>query len=138
IVHSYPVEVKGEACHGLHITRIDINGRLVDLNNPAEATTIDTPPSGPEAAGTHKILFDVFLPQTNLFQDVQGQASTLGTFDAGSNRVLAAATDERGNRTYDSVIFATGTTLNPGIAPQAVQALQASAKDAFQQHIVQQ
>jgi hypothetical protein len=112
---TFPVTVQGEACHGRPITVLDING----LQSIIPSSDLVVTQVG--GINTYKLPFSKQLPQTDLASDLAGTNATLGTLDAGSNRVVATATDDLGNRAYDAVIVATGTTENPGIPPAAAQ-----------------
>jgi len=127
---SFPVEVTGEACAGLPISTVNINGHTV-----TGSEIVACPTSAP--AGTSTVCFDAKLNQTDLKGDVTGTVTALGTFDPGTNYVLASATDTNGNRTFDKVLFATGTPIKPGI-PAAAQALLATPAGAALQQQVQQ
>ena len=50
------------------------------------------------------------MPQTDLAADLAGMSTALGTFDRGSNRLVAGATDDLANRTFSSRLFAVATS----------------------------
>jgi hypothetical protein len=130
---AVPTPVEGEVCGGVEIASVDINGQAVST-----AGQVVIPGDGFWTTDTVKLDFSTQLGQTNLAQDVNFGDAPLGTFDAGTNRVLASARDVLGNRTYDNVLFATGMTLNPGISPLAMQSLEMQTLQGLGDFIQQQ
>jgi hypothetical protein len=123
-----PTPVVGQACHGRAIAGIDINGLAVSTSGQ-----VFTPGNGEDSADTYTVPIDVTLPQTNLAGDLAGQLTTLGTFDRGSNRLVAQATDDQANRTFTSRLFAVARPeelTKPGVAV-AVGALPADMSTDF-------
>jgi hypothetical protein len=120
IVPTIPTPVMGEVCHGLPIVSLSINGKPLD---------VPTPPAtggGLECAGgTYRYTIDTTLPQTNLFAEAVGATTALGTFDPGTNRLIASAVDDEANRVYKTFLFAVG---NPSdIIPSSIAQKPATA-----------
>lgn len=110
VTNAIPTPVMGEVCHGLPVSAIQVNGKDLDVPDPtAMMTEVDDCP----AADTFTYLIDTTIPQTDLRDDVDGLTTELGTFDPGSNRVFAVATDTKANRSSDSHIFAVGEVIPP-------------------------
>lgn len=127
--NTVPTPVQGEVCHGRSIVSLRINGKPLDVSGQ-----VVTPGDG-ENSGTRVILpFDTTLEQTDLAHDLATGDTPLGTFDAGSNRLIADAGDEKGNRTYKSLIFATGDVGSPG-TPLVSQVMSARITDAIRGRI---
>ena len=107
-----PTPVTGDACHGREITSLRINGEeldtsaqtvtVLDQGTPYERKVVDLP-------------INTTIGQTDLARDIEFGDTPLGTFDQGSNRLIADAQDDVGTRVFDTLIFATGTVANPGI-----------------------
>ncbi len=121
---SFPVEVKGEVCSGRPIEAFNINGQ----DYPTSSQTL-TSGNGTTSADTYQLDFgpgkplDVEVSQTDVAEDIQNGDAPLGTFDPGSNRLIASATDDLGNRAFSTLFFGTDTTLNPGGTPAVMPAL---------------
>jgi len=122
---AVPVNVQGEVCSGLPIAGLNINGIEVPV---AGQTT--TPGNGTTTADTHKFTINVNVPETNLSQDFATGDAAPGA-DAGSNLLIAAATDSEGNRTFTRLFYATHTTLNPGVTAGALGKLGPVALEAL-------
>jgi hypothetical protein len=106
---SVPVPVQGEVCSGRPIADLNINGIDVPVNGQTHI-----PGNGTTTADTFKFTINTTLPETSLAQDFTSGDASPGP-DPGSNLLIAAATDDEGNRTFVRLFYATGTTLNPGI-----------------------
>jgi|GEM_PF-1962613 len=118
-----PTQVTGNVCHGRSIEAVTVNGQPLDV---AGNTTV-TPgySEGSCSASTVDFAIDVELPQTDLARDFATGDEPLATFDPGSNRIIASATDDLGNRTYNTgVVFATGEVANPGVGPLTLSTTQ--------------
>ena len=113
IVPTIPTPVMGEVCHGLPIVKTSINGKQLDVSTQTVSA------SGLECAGgTYHLDIDTTLPQTNLFAEAVGATTALGTFDPGTNRLIASAVDDDANRVYKTFLFAVG---NPSdIIPSSI------------------
>jgi hypothetical protein len=116
---AVPTPVTGQVCSGRPIKTVNINGTI--LTPPGGGTL--TPGDGITTADTYTYAINTAIAATDLPKDVSTGDAPLGTFDAGSNRLVAAATDDLGNRTFTSVVFATGTTQNPNLPAAAVEQL---------------
>jgi len=115
IVPTIPTPVMGEVCHGLPITKTSINGKQLDVS----LQTVTG--SGLECAGgTYKLTIDTTLPLTNLHAEAVGATTALGTFDPGSNRLIASAVDDDAHRVFKSFLFAVGNPAD--IIPASIVA----------------
>ncbi|HZM69151.1 MAG TPA: hypothetical protein VFB95_02155, partial [Candidatus Cryosericum sp.] len=122
IVPTIPTPVTGEVCHGLPITKASINGQQLDVS-----TQTMTGGGGLECAGgTYHLDIDTTLPQTNLFAEAVGATTALGTFDPGTNRLIASAVDDDAHRVYKTFLFAVGNPAD--IIPSSVAQKQSSAE----------
>ncbi len=108
ITSAVPTPVSGVACHGREIASVRINGKPVDTSG-----LMFTPGDGEDSADSYTLPINTSLGQTDLARDYASGDEPLGTFDPGSNRLIAEATDDLGNRTFDSLIFAVGTVQKP-------------------------
>jgi len=108
-VSDVPTPVTGEVCHGLFIQHVSVNGLSLDTSGQSF-----TPGDGEDSGNTYRYTIDTQLDQTDIAADLAGGVSTLGTFDRGSNRLIAEAIDENSNRTFKSFIFAVGQVATPG------------------------
>ncbi len=116
---SAPVDVEGTVCGGNEITELKIQGNDVPVNPPTYQTC--TTGDGETSADECYVQFDEPIDETDLDAAAEGTAIG-GTFHAGSNRVVVDATDELGNRTFNTdVIFALGKVQAPGVAAKAAQ-----------------
>jgi putative metal-binding protein len=109
-----PTPVKGEICDGLQIVAASVNGKAISVLGGTF-----TAGDGENSGDTYKVPIDVSIDQTDLGQDVASGDTPLGTFDAGSNRLVADATDAGGNRAFKTLIFATGNVAAPGVGTLA-------------------
>ena len=117
---SAPVYVQGTVCGGNEITALKIQGNDVPVTPPTYQTC--TPGDGMTSADECYVDFNEPIVETDLELAVDGRRDPGGTFNAGSNRVIADATDELGNRTFNTeVIFALGDVQAPGLAAKAAQ-----------------
>ncbi len=106
-----PTRVVGNACHGKEITEADINGFDLDVSGQSL-----TPGDGETSADTYAFDFDVMVPVTNLRTGIAA-GDTTGSFDPGSNLLVARAMDGNFNTTFDSLTFAVGPIVPaPGFA----------------------
>lgn len=127
-----PTQVQGVVCSGRPIKNVNVNG--MSITPPGGGTL--TPGDGVTSADTYTYNIDVSLPQTNLAQDFSTGNAPLGTFDAGSNRLIATATDDLGTRTFKTFYFGTGNTLNPGVDAALQQRLSGAAMDSLKERIL--
>ena len=97
-----PTHVVGTACHGKPIAETDINGFDIDVSGQTM-----TAGNGTTSADTFSLDFDVMIPVTNLRQGIAA-GDTTGSFDPGSNLLVARAMDGNFNTTFDSLTFAVG------------------------------
>ncbi len=104
ITDVVPTPVQGEVCHGLEIVQTSINGKQLDTM----VGQMFTPSGGECSGGTYQFPIDTTLEQTNMFAKAAGVNPGLGTFDPGSNRLIASATDEEAHRVFKKFIFAVG------------------------------
>jgi len=111
-----PVHVTGQACHGVPITGVNVNGFQVDLGNQQF-----TPGDGVNTGDKYVQPIDIHVPITDLHAAVLAQGGGPGTFDPGSNRLIAQAIDGDFNAVYDSFYFAVGPVI-PGPAPATASA----------------
>jgi hypothetical protein len=105
VTTQIPTEVVGEVCSGTNIIAANINGKVLDVTNP----TTTTGPGGDIIT----VDFDEFLDQTNLSDDFKGLTTDLGTFAPGSNRLLIAATEAKGTKAYERLMFGVGDNIKP-------------------------
>src|SRR5205085_10507820 len=82
---------------------------------------------GENTAGSCILPLNALLDETNLENDLVNGAFSAGTIDPGANRLVAAATDQAGNRAFKKVVFTMGGTAVPGVSVSAL--LQQSAMD---------
>jgi hypothetical protein len=118
-LNPVPTPVTGEVCHGTEIASVRINGLPVDPNGQI-VTVLD--PNTPFERQLVTLPISTSLGQTDLARDISFGDVPLGTFDSGSNRLVADAEDITGNRTFSTVVFATGDVANPGI-PASLNAI---------------
>ena len=111
-----PTNVVGTVCHGKEISEVDINGFAVSV-----AGQVLTPGDGEDAGDLHELAFNVDVPVTNLRLGIAA-GDTTGSFDPGSNLLVARAMDHNFNTTFDSLTFAVGP-----IVPAPASALPATA-----------
>jgi hypothetical protein len=130
---SSPTTVTGQVCSGRPVASLKLNG----LAQPV--TGLSCTPGDGENSGTVCVLpINASLGRTDIVKDITSGDEAPGTLDEGSNRLVAAAIDDLGNRAYDRVIFATGSTANPGVDLSAlmVQSSMRTALDAEVQKMV--
>lgn len=131
---AVPAPVVGEVCSGRPIAKVNINGVDVPVGGQTHI-----PGNGTTTADTFKLAINTTLSETDLAQDFATGNAAFGA-DAGSNRLIVAATDDEGNRTFKGLLFGTRTTLNPGVSPSALEAAALHAvigkfRDAIQDDI---
>ncbi len=100
-----PTNVEGCVCHGKEIAETDVNGFNIDVS----AQTF-TPGDGENSGDLYELCFDVDVPVTNLRQGIAA-LDTTGSFDPGSNLLVARAMDHNFNTTFDSLTFAVGPII---------------------------
>jgi len=110
VTPAVPTPVKGQVCDGQAIASVSVNGLSLPVSG-----AIFIPGDGENSGDTYKLPIDTALGQTNAAQDLATGDAPLGTFDAGTNRLVADAIDAAGNRTFKSLLFATGDVAAPGI-----------------------
>ena len=110
-----PTNVVGEACHGLALASVNINGFDVDV-----AGQVLEPGDGVSSGDVYRLNFDVMVPETNLTEQIATGTASAGSFTKGSNRLVAQACDGDGNCTFDSLFFAVGPIIP---APSATASL---------------
>jgi len=116
VISSGPVPVTGRACSGREIASVDINGKVVDISGQTHITG-----DGEDSADTYIVEFNTSLGLTNLAQDISSGDVPHGTFDLGSNRLIAKASDDLGNRTFKTKIFAVGDVASPAVSSLALK-----------------
>lgn len=120
ITNVVPTPVTGEVCHGLEVVQASINGKQL----PTDDQTF-TASDGECAGGTFQLTIDTALGQTNLFAEAIGMNAEVGTFDLGSNLLIASAADEEGHRVFRRLVFAVGEPsdiISGAAAPLAARA----------------
>jgi hypothetical protein len=119
VVASAPVFVDGTVCGGNEITELKIQGNDLPVTIPTYQTC--TTGDGMTSADECVLPFNYPVDETDLDAAANGIAIG-GTFHAGSNRVVADATDELGNRTFNTgVVFALGNVQAPGLSASLSQ-----------------
>jgi hypothetical protein len=105
---SAPVDVQGTVCGGNEIADLRIQGNDVPVGGQ-----ICIPGDGMTSADECVLDFNEPIGETDLEAAAAGTAMG-GTFNAGSNRVVADATDADGNRTFNTdVVFGLGNLQAP-------------------------
>jgi hypothetical protein len=123
IVASAPVQVQGTVCSGNPIARLRINGGEVDVTSPGKQTC--TAGDGVSSADECVVDFNESLPEKVLADAVTGDAVN-ASYKRGGNRVVADASDDKGNRTFNTdVVFGLGS-----VQPQALALLDSLPKQA--------
>jgi hypothetical protein len=108
--NTVPTRVTGSVCHGLPIDGVELNGR--EIFDPTKMTSQTTG----DLVTTFRFPISESVGQTNIARDVKFGDSPLGTFDPGSNFVVASASDSIGSRVFNNeVVFGTETTALPGV-----------------------
>ncbi len=126
-----PTPVAGDVCSGTQITGVNINGK--DLSVAGETFTAG---NGTTSGNVYHVPINTTLDKTDLVRDAFGtHDAPLGTFDPGTNRLAASATDVQGNRTFNNVIFATGSVAPVGIDPNATVFQSAAIQHAVNSHL---
>jgi hypothetical protein len=124
-----PVQVKGEVRSGVEIARLMVNGGPEPSGLPVGGQAF-TPGDGEDSADEYVLPFDADFPLTNL-QLKQAGTAPLGTFDPGSNELIADASTVSGTRGFARRIFATGQVASPGGA--ALQQFALEAKEVIEE-----
>ncbi len=127
--NAVPTAVKGEVCGGRDIVSVALNGKPL----PTPLSKIFTPGNGTTTGDKVVVKIDTTVGQTDLLQDITSGNTPIGTFDAGSNRLVASAQDDLGNRTFKRRLFATGD-----VAPIGIDAGAFIKQAAFQSLVEQQ
>jgi hypothetical protein len=123
IVATAPVQVQGTVCSGNPIARLRINGGEVDVTSPGQQTC--TAGDGVSSADECVVNFDESLPEKVLADAVTGSAVN-ASYKRGGNRVVADASDDKGNRTFNTeVVFGLGA-----VQPEALALLDSLPKQA--------
>ena len=123
IVASAPVQVLGTVCSGNPIARLRINGGEVDVTSPGKQ--VCTPGDGVSSADECVVDFDESLPEKVLADAVTGGAVN-ASYKRGGNRVVADASDDKANRTFNTdVVFGLGS-----VQPEALALLDSLPKEA--------
>ena len=117
-ISGTPTPVTGEVCHGRAIANLKINGKPLDVSGQTL-----TPGDGEDSGDVVKLPFDTTLPLTDLALDFATGNAPVGTFDPGSNRLIADATDVLANRTFKNFIFAVGSVAKPQAGPLTLASL---------------
>src|SRR6185436_16433097 len=129
LIASAPVHVQGKVCGGNQISTLKLNGKGLDVSVPAHqtcSTVADPTVDAPECV----VNFNEPMAETDLNAAIAGTAP-LGTFKRGTNRVIADATDDHGNRTFNTnVLFALGPVQTPNMT--IGQSLSNGAQSALQ------
>jgi len=121
VVATAPVTVAGTVCSGNPIAGLRINGRNVDVTAPAHQTC--TTGDGVTTSDECVVNFSENMPEKNLAEAILGNAEN-ASYKRGSNRVVADATDDKGNRTFNTdVIFGLGAVQEPDSALALLKAL---------------
>lgn len=114
-----PVPIIGKACSGQQIAGVRINGLSLDV----EGNVDFTPGDGEDSGDLYEYPIDTALPQTDLAAELTTGVAQVGTFDPGSNRLIAEVTDDLGNRSFKTLFFAVGDVAKPGVGPLAKTAV---------------
>jgi hypothetical protein len=123
--NAVPTRVTGQVCHGLPIDAVQLNGR--EIFDPTKMTS-----TMPETTHVTTFRFPISetVGQTNVARDIKYGDSPLGTFDPGSNFVVASAADAIGSRVFNNeVVFATEQTALPGVG--SIEAGQVAIEQAM-------
>ncbi len=118
-----PVSVTGKVEHGRMIASLKLNGAPVDIAGQVAFM----PGDGINTADQYVLDFVEALPRVAFNIPASGN-QPLGVFQTGTNRAIADASDDLGNRAFDSHIFATGNILSP----QKSAALAAQVEERLQ------
>ncbi len=125
-----PTPVEGDVCHGLPIAGLLLNGKPQDVSGQTVM-----PGDGEDSGDLVELHFMDSLAQTDLDNDLANGDEPQGTFDLGSNRAIADATDNGGHRAFDQVIFSTGTVGLPGtplVNPEVIAQVEAHVREQLQ------
>jgi len=109
--HPTSINVQGDACHGEPITEVNINRFPVNVGGQTSVLG-----DGENSGDKYTLPINVNVPVTKLRTTVDNGA-TAGSFDPGTNRLVAQAVDGDANTTYDNVFFAVGPVVaSPSVA----------------------
>ncbi|UCC31707.1 MAG: putative metal-binding motif-containing protein, partial [Phycisphaerales bacterium] len=118
------INVSGEVCHGREIASLKINGLEVDTDFGQSVVAGDRE----DSATTVLVPFSVDVPVADIRQILETGEDPVGTFDPGSNRLIAQATDVERNSEFESLFFAAGPVI-PVPEPETLYAMVAEAAD---------
>jgi len=131
VTPTVPTPVAGEVCSGTQITDVNINGKDLPVTGEVHIAG-----NGTTSGDVYQVAINTTLDQTDLVRDAFGtHDAPLGTFDPGSNRLAASATDKVGNRTFKNLIFATGSVAPVAVDPNAVVFQTAAMQSAVNSHL---
>ncbi|OGP84737.1 MAG: hypothetical protein A2Y95_03705 [Deltaproteobacteria bacterium RBG_13_65_10] len=116
---TVPTPVTGEVRGGRMIVSTKLNGKDIDVSGQ-----VFTPGDGENSADEVVLPINTALDQTNLANDIATGNGPVGTLDPGSNRLVADAMDDLGNRAFATRVFAVGPVQSIGQAASASQAFQ--------------
>ncbi|MCK5230020.1 MAG: hypothetical protein KAR13_07125, partial [Desulfobulbaceae bacterium] len=107
------VTVSGEVRHGREIAGLKLNGANVVIP-PLDTgpSYVFTPGNGMTTADQYVFYFNEPLAEAGMGDLISGTAEP-GTVQRGSNNVTADASDDLGNRAFDTRMFAVGNALSP-------------------------
>lgn len=111
ITSVVPTPVAGTVAHGREIASLQINGLEIDTSAQQFV-----PGDGETIGDTFRLPFHTTLDRTDLAAELETGAGLPGTLDAGWNRLVARATDDRGNGTYADLFVAIVPPEEPGAA----------------------
>lgn len=130
VTSQVPTPVEGHVCGGREIAGLKINGKSLSTSGQSVVHG-----NGVDSGDLVSLDFQTTLDRTNLALDFDTGDGALGTLDAGSNRLVAEATDDLGNRTFSGLFFATGQVANPAASALAAllsdSSLRSEARSAF-------
>lgn len=118
------INVTGEVCHGREIASLKINGLVVDTDFGQSVVA----GGGENSATTVLVPFSVDVPVADIRQILDTGEDPVGTFEPGTNRLIAQATDVERNSEFESLFFAVGPVI-PVPEAEALYAMVASAAE---------
>jgi hypothetical protein len=122
-VVTAPVLVSGKVEHGRMIAGLKLNGKPVDIAGQVNFV----PGDGVNSADQYVLNFAESLPMVP-FSTPAGGSQPLGVFQYGSNTAIADASDDLGNRAFDSHFFAVGDVLSPEASAAIALAIEPRVK----------
>jgi hypothetical protein len=120
---AIPTPVTGEVCGGLPILAANVNGKALPVLGQ-----VNTPGDGEDSGDKVVLDINTSLEQTDLVGDIAHTVTELGTFDPGSNKLEASATDNQGNMAFKSFLFAVGDVASAG-GSASIGELKAAVQD---------